>query len=83
MLLAPNVQPKPPDPETELATSAIVRSPRVTALHLLADMALDRMKVRKPRARISESAGRERLLGPENCPEDAKPLKDGTSLMMV
>ena len=46
-------------------------------------MALVRMKVRKPSARLSESVGSERLLGPENSPEDAKPLKDGTSLMMV
>lgn len=83
MLLASNVQPKPPEPGTELATSAMVRSSRVRALHLLADMALVKMKVRSPKARMSESAGSERLLGPENCPEDAKPLNDGTSLMMV
>lgn len=83
MLFEPNVQAYPPDPGTELATSAMVRSPRVVALHLFADMALDRIKVRKPRARMSESVGSERLLGPENCPDDAKPLKEGTSLMMM
>ncbi len=77
------MQSKPLDSGTELSTSAMVRSSWATALHLLADIALDRMKVRRPRARMSESAGSERLLGPENCPDDANPLKDGTSLMMV
>ena len=81
MLLVPNVQSKPPDPGTEFATSAMVISAKVRALHLLADMALDRMKVRKPKARFSESLGSERLLGPENSPDEAKPLKEGTSLM--
>ena len=41
------------------------------------------MKVRKPKASMSESEGRERRLGPENRPSEAKPLNEGTSLMIV
>ena len=53
------------------------------ACQLFADIALERMKVRRPRARLLEEDGRERALGPENRPCEAKPLKEGTSLMIV
>ena len=83
MLLGPKVQSKPPDPGTELSTSAMVRPSKEKADHLLADMAVERIKVRKARARVSEDLGRERLLGPEKSPSEAKPLKEGTSLMIT
>lgn len=80
MLLESNVQSQP---LTGLAMSAMILSSRKTAWKLLAVIAVVMMKVRKPKASISESEGRERRLGPENCPLEAKPLNEGTSLMIV